>query len=123
MLKALLISWVVLAVAIGLAAAIVPSVDVHGGVLGLLGIAVVYGLVNAIIGPVLRLVSLPATLLTFGLFALVVNAALLAITAKLTDSLDVGGFFACLVAAVLISIFATVIDGVVERSAPESAAA
>lgn len=106
MLKQIVIIWITTAAAIGLAAAVVPSVDVDGGVFALLGIAVVFGLVNALIGPVLRIISLPLTLVTFGLFALVVNGALLAITAGLTDSLDVGGIFSTILAALLISAFA-----------------
>ena len=82
----------------------VPSVEIDGGVLPLLGVALLFGLVNALVGPLLRLIALPITVLTFGLFALVVNAALLALTAGLSDSLDVGGFLACVVAALLISL-------------------
>jgi putative membrane protein len=113
MVKALLISWLVLAAAIALAAAIVPSVEVDGGFFAILGIALVFGLVNALIGPVLRLVSIPLTLVTFGLFALVVNGILLALTAGISSNLDVGGFFATIVAALLISVFATLIGLVV----------
>ena len=49
-------------------------------------------------------------MVTFGLFALVVNAALLGITAWLTDSLDVGGFFATIVAAIVISLITAVLS-------------
>lgn len=113
MVKALLITWLVLAVAIALAAAILPSVEVDGGFFAILGVALVFGLVNALIGPVLRFISIPLTLITFGLFALVVNGILLALTAGLSSSLDVGGFFATIVAALLISIFSTLIGLVV----------
>ena len=47
--------------------------------------ALLFGLVNALIGTLLRLISLPLTLMTFGLFGLVINGVLLAITAGLTD--------------------------------------
>jgi putative membrane protein len=104
MLKGLILSWLVVATAIAIAAAVVPSVDVDGGVLSLLGVAFLFGLVNALVGPVLRLVSLPITLVTFGLFTLVVNGALLALTAGLSDALDVGGFLAAVGAALLISL-------------------
>jgi putative membrane protein len=104
MLKGLILSWLVVAAAIAIAAAVVPSVDIDGGVLSLLGVAFLFGLVNALVGPVLRLVSLPITLVTFGLFTLVVNGALLALTAGLSDALDVGGFLAAVGAALLISL-------------------
>jgi putative membrane protein len=54
-------------------------------------------------------VSLPLTLITFGLFGLVINGILLAITAGLTDVLDVGGFFATILAAVVISAVTAVL--------------
>lgn len=104
MLKQLIVVWAVVAGSIALAAAILPSVEFEGGVLTLLGVALLFGLVNALIGPVLHFLSLPLTLVTFGLFALVVNAALLGITAGLTDALDVGGFFATVGAALVISV-------------------
>jgi putative membrane protein len=110
MLKPLLIAWLVTAAAIAIAAAIVPSVDIDGGVVALLGVALLFGLVNAVLGTVLRLLTLPLNLITFGLFALVVNGALLAATAGLSDSLEVGGFLAAIIAACLISLLSTLMS-------------
>ena len=104
MLKQLIVVWAVVAGSIAITAALLPSVEFEGGVLTLLGVSLLFGLVNALIGPVLHLLALPLTMMTFGLFALVVNAALLGITAGLTDALDVGGFFATIVAALVISV-------------------
>ena len=56
-----------------------------------LWIGLIFGVVNAIVGPVLRFLSLPFVLLTLGLFLLVVNAALLGLTAALTDRLTIEG--------------------------------
>ena len=109
MLKQLIFVWAVTAVALAVAAALVPSVDIDGGVGTLLWVALLFGLVNGLIGPLLRLISLPLTLMTFGLFGLVINGVLLAITAGLSDSLDVGGFLATIVAAVIISVIAAVL--------------
>jgi putative membrane protein len=119
MLKLLLLRWLIVSAAIAVVAAIMPSVELDGGFFGLIGSALVFGLVNALIGPVLRLLALPLNLITFGLFGLVVNGILLAITAGLLDTLDVGGFFATIVAAFLISVLTAVIVFAV----PESAAA
>lgn len=110
MLIRLLVNWVIVALAVGIAAAVVPGVDVHGGALTLLWVALLFGLVNALLGPVLHLLALPITALTLGLFALVVNGALLAITAGLTDSLEVGGFVGTIVAALLISVLIAALD-------------
>jgi putative membrane protein len=105
----MIITWAVLTVAIGLVDLFLDSVKINGGVFGTIWVAALFGLVNALIGPVLRLLSLPFTVITLGLFALVVNAALLGLTAGLTDYLDVGGFFETLWAALLISIFSAVL--------------
>lgn len=110
MVKQLIVVWAVVAASIWAAAALLPSVEIHGGVLSLLWVALLFGLVNALLGPLLRLISLPLTVLTFGLFALVVNAALLGITAWLTDSLDVGGFFPTVLAAIVISVITAVLS-------------
>jgi putative membrane protein len=109
MLKQLIVVWVIVAAAIAITAWLLPSVEVDGGALSLLGVALLFGLVNALIGTLLRLVSLPLTLITFGLFGLVINGILLAITAGLTDVLDVGGFFATILAAVVISAVTAVL--------------
>ena len=126
MVKQLIVVWLVMAAGIAISAALLPSVDVQGGVLGVLLVALVFGLVNALVGPLLRLVSLPLTLMTFGLFSLVINAALLAITAGLTDALDVGGVFETILAAIVISLVTAVLTFVaarVFRPAPDKAAA
>ena len=110
MVKQLIVVWAVVAASIWVAAVLLPSVEIHGGVGSLLWVALLFGLVNALLGPILHLVSLPLTVLTFGLFALVVNAALLGITAWLTDSLDVGGFFATVLAAIVISVITAILS-------------
>lgn len=115
MLKKLLLRWAILAVAVGLAAAIVPGVDIHGGIGTTLWVALLFGLVNAVLGPFLRLLALPFTLLTLGLFALVVNAVLVAITAGLSDKLDVGGFFSAFLAALVISLVSAVANRAVGK--------
>ena len=117
MWKHLLVVWACLAVAFAVTEVLVPSVEIEGGLLGLIGVSALFGLVNAIIGPVLRLLSLPLMLVTFGLFALVINAVLLLITAGLTDALEVGGLFSSLVAALLISIVSAALGWVAFRVA------
>jgi putative membrane protein len=109
MLRRLLLRWVLLAVVLAVTAWVVPDVDISGGVGGVLVAAAVFGLVNAIIGPILRLLSLPLTLVTFGLFSLVVNGILLGLAAAFSDNLDVGGPISTIVAALLISILSWVV--------------
>jgi putative membrane protein len=120
MANKLLIRWAVLTVAVWLAAAVVPGVHVHGGVLTYAWVALLFGLVNAILGPFLRLLALPFTLLTLGLFALVVNGVLVAVTAGLSSKLDVGGFFSAFLAALVISLVSTVFNRVATRKRARS---
>ena len=94
-----------LAVVIGLVAWIVPGIHVHGGFAWLLWVAVVFAVVNTILGPIFRLLSLPLIVITLGLFLLIVNAALLGITAALSSHLDIDSFGAAVLGGFLISIF------------------
>lgn len=110
MIKKLAIRWAVLTLAVFLAAAVVPGVHVNGGVLTYLWVALLFGLVNAVLGPILRLLALPFTLITLGLFALVVNGILVAVTAGLSSKFDVGGFFSAFLAALVISLVSTVLN-------------
>jgi len=118
MLMRITVTWLVLSVAIAITAGLMPSVEIDGGVLALLGIALVVGLVNAFVGPLLRLISLPVTIMTLGLFTLVINAALLGLSAALLDVFDVGGFFPTVLAALVLSVVTTVLWFVVARLMP-----
>lgn len=116
MAKRLLLNWLVLAAAIAAVASVAPKVNIDGGVLVLLGVAAVVGLVNALLGPLLRLLSLPLTVMTFGLFGLVVNGVLFAAAAGASDGLEVGGPLGVVVAALAVSILATVLHLVLDRA-------
>ncbi len=80
-----------------------------------LWIALLFALVNAIVGPVLRLLSFPFVLVTLGLFLLVVNAALLGLTAALTDRLQVDGLGSAIVGGLLLAIGGWFADLLTER--------
>ncbi len=110
MLLRLLLRIVVLAVIIGIVANIVSGIHVTGGFGTLLWIAVLFSLVNAIIGPLLRLISLPFIVLTLGLFLLVVNAALLGITAALSSDLNIDNFWSAVLGGLLIAVFSWIAD-------------
>lgn len=89
----LLLFWLLSALAFALTSWIVPGMDVSGGFWGYLWVSAVFGLVNAFIGTLLRFVTFPLIVLTFGLFAIVVNALVLAITDRLSDSLTIDEFW------------------------------
>lgn len=101
----LLARLIILAAIIGVVAKIVPGIHVYGGFWALLWIAVIFALVNTILGPVFKLLSLPLIVLTLGIFLLVVNAALLGITAGLSSHLDIDSFGSAVLGGLLIAIF------------------
>jgi putative membrane protein len=75
-----------------------------------LWVALLFAVVNSVLGPVLRLLSLPFVLLTLGLFLLVVNAALLGITAALSDRFSVDGFWSAVAGGFLIAVFSWIAE-------------
>jgi putative membrane protein len=89
------------------------------GPLGVYGtylwIGLVFGVVNAIVGPVLRLLSLPFVLLTLGLFLLVINAALLGITAAISDRLTIDGVGTAILGGLILAIAGWVADQLLDR--------
>ena len=108
---------VVLAVIIYAVTRLVPGIRVEpnpNGTLGATGtylwVALLFALVNSIIGPVVRLLSLPFVVLTLGLFLLVVNAALLGITAALSDRFSVDGFGPAVLGGLLIAVFSWIAE-------------
>ena len=107
--------WIALTAAIALAVALLPGVDVDGGVLTYLWIAALFALVNLLLGPILRLLAAPVILVTLGLFSLVVNAALFAITSWLSSSLSVDGFFSALFASVIVSIVTALLGTIIDH--------
>jgi putative membrane protein len=113
--KHLLIRWAIIAVAVAIASAVVPGVTIHGGVGGVIIVAGIFGLVNAVLGPIAKVLSLPLIILTLGLFIFVVNAVMLGITAAITSRLDIHDFGAALVAALVISAVSAVLNGFVRR--------
>ena len=82
-----------------------PGIQVSDeSVVTLLIVAAVFGLVNAFIKPIVRLLSLPARILTLGLFGLLINTAMLALTALILEQLTIDGFVSAFVGALVISI-------------------
>ena len=86
-----------------LASAIVPGIDIRDG-WTLLGAAVLLGIINAIVRPVIVILTLPVTILTLGLFLLVINAAMLGLVAAFFDRFHIAGFGAAVLGAIVVSI-------------------
>jgi putative membrane protein len=112
----ILIHFVAEALAIWVAAAIVPGIHVYGGVGTYLWIAVLFGVVNAVLGTILRLLTLPLILLTLGLMSFVITVAMLALTAALSTELDIDGFWSAIGAAIIVAVVSAVIEGITRRA-------
>jgi len=78
------------AAALWVATRIVSGVTYTGGVLPILAVALVFGIVNAILKPVAIILTFPILIVTLGLFTLVINGVMLLLTSKLSDSLGLG---------------------------------
>ncbi|MBF6172852.1 phage holin family protein [Nocardia blacklockiae] len=113
---ALLLRLIINAVAIWLAAAWVGNIDLvspadqgtGAKIVVVLAVAIVFGLVNALVKPIVKLLSLPLVIVSLGLFLLVINALMLWLTAKITETTDYGlrvhGFWAAVFGAVIITV-------------------
>jgi len=106
----LILRIVINAVALWVAAYFVPGIGVTDQVTGLLVAAVVFGVVNALIKPIVSIVSCPITILTLGLFTLVINALMLMLTDYFAPGLSVDGFIPALIGGLVIGIVSTLLS-------------
>jgi len=97
-----IIHWIVSVVAILIAAYLVPGV--HITLIGALVLAVILGIFNIFLKPVLLILTLPITILTLGLFSLVINALLVMLADVLIPGFSIGGFWIALLFSVVVSI-------------------
>ena len=111
-----LIGWALLAVAFGVTSWLLSGMEVSGGVWGYIWVSALFGIVNAIIGTIIRLFTLPLILITFGLFAVLVNALLLQITDALSSHLTIDEFWWTAIWAAIILAFVSVILSVAVRA-------
>jgi putative membrane protein len=108
------IRLVVNAAALWLAARFVNGIHYTGGWQGLVGVAVVFGVINAFVRPVLSFLSMPIQFVTLGLFTLVLNALMLMLTGWAAERLSLGfavaGFVPALLGAILVSVVSMVLS-------------
>ena len=109
-----LVRLVATAAALWVAVQFVPGIRWTGSPLGLLGVAVVLGLLNALVRPILALLTCPLVVLTLGLFLLVLNALMLWLTAVLSTRLGLGftvdGFVPAFVGALVVSVTSAILN-------------
>ena len=103
------------ALALSAAAWLVPGIALTSDFGPLLLVALVFGLINALLKPLVLLLSIPFLILTLGLFAFVVNGALLLLTAWLTPHLEVSGLGAAILGSVVISLVTMLLGGLLQE--------
>jgi putative membrane protein len=99
----LLVRLLINALGLWLASVLVPGLEIHGAGT-LLAAALLLGIVNAFVRPLIVLLTLPFTVLTLGFFLLVVNAAMLALVAAMLDGFALYGFFPALFGSLIVSL-------------------
>jgi putative membrane protein len=114
----ILIRWGALSAAFWAATALIPGIDVKGGVTTYLWVALLFGLLNATLGSLLKILTLPAVIVTLGVFLVVVNAAILMLVARWSDKLEVNNFWSAIFAAIVISVVTRLITGVTKKALP-----
>ena len=114
----LLLRWLLSAAALLLVAYVYQGVEVKSFTAALIA-ALVIGLLNAVVRPVLVLLTLPVTVLTLGLFLFVINALMFWAAASVLDGFQVGGFTAALIGSLIYSLIGMVIDSALSRLFPK----
>jgi putative membrane protein len=113
-MKSLLFRWALSAISLLVVAYVIPGISVDGFVTALLA-AVVIGLVNGTLGLLLKVVTFPLTLLTLGLFWLIVNALMLMFAARLVPGFAVAGFWAAFFGSILLGIVNSLLSKLVDE--------
>lgn len=109
-----LLTWLLTALALVITANLVPGFAVKNFVSALVA-AVILGLINAIIRPILVILTLPITFVTLGLFLFVINALTIWLAGSITPGFQVVGFEPALVGSIVLTIVASVLNFVAER--------
>jgi len=99
----ILIGWILSALAVLVAAYILPGVHVASFTIALVA-ALVLGIINAVLKPILILLTLPINILTLGIFTFVINALLILLTARIVPGFEVNGFWWAIILSIVLAI-------------------
>jgi len=108
-MRGFVVRWVINAIALVITAMIISGMDFNG-ILAPFVAALVIGVLNAIVRPILIVITLPINILTLGLFTFVVNAVMIQITASVVSGFQVTGFWAAFIGAILMSIVSFILS-------------
>ena len=117
-MRGLVIRWLVSAVALYLTSLVVRGIEVQG-IGSLFFAAATIGILNAVVRPLILLLTLPLNILTLGLFTLVVNAAMLKLASEVVRGFEVHGFWSALGGWLLLSLFTFLINVVIGETGVE----
>ena len=110
----LLLHWLLNALTLMIVAHLVPGFVVRGSLAALVA-ALVIALINVTLGAFLKLITLPVSVITFGLFLLVINALMLKLAAALVPGFEIRGFLPALLGAVIIAVLNMVWERLLRR--------
>lgn len=109
-----IIRWLINAVGLYAAVWIVPGIEYLGDWAGILWLALIIGLLNALVRPLLKFLTCPLIILTLGLFTLVINTAMLLLTRTIGQTLGIGlsvdGFWSALLGSLVMSVVSIVMS-------------
>jgi putative membrane protein len=105
----ILLKWLITTIAVGITSYLLSGVVISGFVAALL-VALVLGLVNILIRPILILLTLPINILTFGLFTFIINALMIVLVAAIVPGFQVKNFGWALLFSIVLSIVVYVLD-------------
>ena len=106
----LILKLLITAAALWAAGELIGGIDLEGDFWTILLVALIFGVVNTLIKPLLKILSFPVIILTLGLFALVINAAMLALTAQVSEALSIKDFWSALLGAIVITVVSAVLN-------------
>lgn len=109
-----IIQWILSAIALMVVARLVPGFYMNGGIGSALIAALVIGLLNATLGAALKFITFPFAILTFGLFLLVINAAMLLLASDLVGGLYISGWGPAFWGAAVLALLGMLIRGIAQ---------
>lgn len=115
----LLLRWLIATTAVLISAYLIPGVEVSG-IWPALWVAVFLGVLNLILRPILIVLTLPITMLTFGLFIFIINTLLILLISTIIQGFDIAGFPQALVFSIILSAVSYILNYIAERSQRKS---
>ena len=112
----LLLRWAILAGAFWVTTFVVDGIQIQSGAWHYFWVAALFGVINTFLGSLIKLFTLPAVLITFGLFIFVINTAMLMLTDRWSDVITIDSFTSALIGSLLISIVSGFANKIVKKA-------